>query len=451
MYCMSKTKVATMTEGNIRSQIYRFAVPVFVSSIFSELYNITNSLIVGNFVSLKALSAVSASTWICNIFDYTFYGLGMGAGILVAKYFGADDKKNLKKTLDSSIVFAVVGGILLTVLAELILPLMMKLCNIGPDIYDLSMSYLRVYILGNSAVLTSQMCFYILRSFGDTRHQLYYSIVSSIANVLLGIILVRVFDLDVIGTAIATILSQFLMDILALNLMFNYDGIDFDIHNLDFSFEVIKDICRLGIPAGFQNMLIAFSSMLVQSFINTFPNEVISGIGVAEKISSWGQLISCAVASATMALVAQNIGAERFDRVRESIKESAILSSVYTTVVIAIMYAAAPWLISCFNKDPGVIYYGTQMLRNSAFGLFFIGFSHVYNAACRGAGNVKYPMLIAIFSQVICKYLFVRIGLGIAHDVRVLYYGTAFGYSVAGILATLYYYTSKWTKEHSIR
>lgn len=448
---MAKNQAVSLTEGNIRKLIFSFSWPIFVSMIFSELYNITNSMIVGNYVSLKALSAVSACTWICNVFNYTFYGLGMGAGILVAGYFGAKDHDNLKKSLDTSLVFAVVGGTILTVVSELALPLLLKIINVGPDIYADAFSYMRVYILGSVAVLTSQMCFFILRSFGDTKHQLYYSIISSIINIVLGLLFVRVLNLNVIGTALATIISQFATDVLALRLMLNYDGVDFDIRNIDFSFKVVGEICELGIPAGIQNMLIAFSSMLVQSYVNQFPNEVIAGIGVGEKTVSWCQLVSVAVSGATMSLVAQNMGAGRNDRAKEAIKESAIISSIGTIIMIVIIDTLAPFLVSRFNDDPDVMFYGTSMIRWAICGMFFINLSHIYNGACRGAGNVKVPMFIAILGQVICKYLFVFIGLKLFYDVHVLYLATAFGYIMAGSMATIYFYTSRWSKKNGLR
>lgn len=448
---MASKGAISLTDGNIRKLIIQFSWPVFLAWIFTELYNITNSVLVGQFVSLEALSAVSACTWICNIFNYTFHGLGMGAGILVAKYYGAKDSTNLKKAMDTSILFAIVGGLGLTALSELFLPQLMALCNIGSDIYATSESYLRVYLLGSSAVLTSQMCFNILRSFGDTKHQLYYSVISSLTNVTLGMILVRVFHLNVVGTAIATIISQFLQDVLALRLMFNYDGIKFDIKNIDFDLKVVLQICELGIPAGIQNMLIAFSSMMVQSKVNLFPNDVIAAIGVAEKIINWSQMFCLAISAATMALVAQNVGAGKYDRVQEAIKECLIISTVMTFIAVAAIWGIAPLAVSAFNSDPNVLMYGTQMIRYAIFGILFLNFSHIYNAACRGAGNVKLPMIIAIVGQVIVKYLFVYIGLKISFRVEVLYFGTAVGYAAAGILAVLYFHCGSWTKNNHLR
>lgn len=444
-------KSLDLTNGNIKNLIIKLSFPVFISSLFNELYAVTNQVIVGNFVSLKALSAVSACTWICNIFNFTFYGLGMGAGILVARYYGAKDKTNFKKSLDTSIVFGVIGGLLLTLLSELCLPFLMKACNIGPDIYVDSYNYLRVYLLGNTFVLTSQMCFFILRSLGDTKHQLYYSIISSIINVIFGVLFVRVLHLDVVGTALATIISQIVMDVLALSTMFRYDGIDFSFKNIDFSFNLVKQICELGIPAGFQNMLIAISSMLIQSYINLFPNEVIAGIGVAQKVSNWGQMLACAVAASTMSLVAQNYGAEKYGRVQESIKTSLKLSSILTILSIIFIWVFCPYIVSLFNDSPDVAYYGTQMVRHSVFGMFFVNISHIYNGACRGAGNVKAPMVVAIAGQVISKYLFVYIGLKINFDVRILYIGEAFGYTMAGIFAYLYFHKSYWVLSHQLR
>ena len=444
-------KVLSLTEGNIRKVIISFAWPVFISSIFAELYNITNSMIVGNYVSLRALSAVSACTWICNIFNFTFFGLGMGTGIIVARYYGAKDYENLEKSLDTAIIFAVVGGIALTVLSEMFLPVLMKICNITGDIYGDARDYLRVYFLGNTAVLTSQMCFYILRSFGDTRHQLYFSIISSIVNVVLGVIFVRFLGMNITGTALATIISQFVMDILALRQMIRIDGVNFDIRNLHFSFRTVMEICRLGIPAGFQNMLIALSSMVVQSYVNMFPNEVIAGIGVGEKLTNWGQMYSVAVSSATMALVAQNLGAERYDRARESIRESAIISSAATLFSIVVLFISAPLLVSRFSDSAEAVEYGVQMIRWSVFSMFFISLSHIYNAACRGAGNVRAPMIVGIIGQVIVKYLFVFIGLKVFYDVHILYLASATGFVVAGLLAVLYFYTSRWSREHNLR
>ena len=444
-------KAVSLTDGNIKKLIFEFSWPVFVSSVFSELYNVTNSIIVGNYVSLEALSAVSACTWICNIFNYTFFGLGLGAGILVARAYGAKDKSRIKSSLDSAIVFAIVGGLLLTVLSELALPILMKICNIAPDIYKDASEYLRVYLLGNSAVLTYQMCFFILRSFGDTKHPLLYLIISSIINITLGILFVRVLNMSVVGTAIATIISQFVVDILSLRLLLQMDEIAFDIHHIDFSFEYVKKICSLGIPAGLQNMLIALSSLGIQSYVNQFSNEVIAGIGVAEKTAAWAQMPSLAMSNALVAIVSQNRGAGNYDRIHEAIKKVVIMSCIAVSIGICILFVFAEPVVSLFDDDAQVIMHASKMLRIIISSVLLLNLSHIFNGANRACGNVKAPMFIAVASQVIGKFLFVYIGLKISWSVNVLYCGSAFGYGLAGIFATLYFFKSDYVKELGLR
>ena len=447
---MKKSNI-DLTTGSVNKVIFKFTVPFFLASIFNELYNVTNSMIVGNFISTKALSAVSACTWICNIYNYLFFGLGTGAGILIANIYGAKDKVKLKKAIDTAVVFAVVGGLLLTAISEAILPLLMKICNIGQDIFADAESYLRVYLLGNSAVLTYQMCFDILRSLGDSKHPLIYLIISSLINVTLGVIFVRVLKISVVGTAIATIISQFVVDFLSLRLLFRMDEIDFDIHNIDFSWEYIEKICDLGIPAGVQNMLIALSSLGIQSYVNQFSNEIIAGIGVAEKTSAWTQIATLALSNATVSIISQNVGAKKYDRVHEIIKNVLIISCIISVISITVMYLSAEKLVALFNDNPTVIMHASKMVRITAFSYFSLNISHVLNGASRAAGNVKSPMLIAITSQVLCKYFFVFFGLKIIYDVRVIYYSSAFGFTVAGIIAVIYFLTSKRVKELGLR
>lgn len=448
-----KTKSANIdfTTSNLNSSIIKFAIPLLISNIFTELYNITNSLIVGNFISTRALSVVSACTWICNIFNYLFFGLGTGAGIVIAKLYGAKNTKELKKSIDTALAFAIVGGILLTIISELSLPFFMNLCNIPLELFADAEKYLRVYLLGNSAVMTYQMCFFILRSFGDSKHPLMYLMISSFINIALGVIFVRILNLSIVGTAIATIISQFIVDILSLRLLLNMEEVKFDIHHIEFSFEYIVKICEMGIPAGIQNMLLALSSLGIQSYVNTFSNATIAGIGVAEKTASWAQMPSVALSTTLMSIVSQNIGAKNYDRIHEAIKKVSIVSFVITLIAVSTIYVFAIPIVSIFDKDPEVVMHASKMLRITIFSFLPLNFSHVYNNANRAAGNVNIPTIIAIISQVIGKFLFVYIGLKINYDVRVIYGAGAFGFTLAGIIATIYFFTSKRVKQLGLR
>jgi len=440
-----------MEEKDIKKELISFAWPILITSIVQELYNITNSAIVGNYVSLEALSAVSACTWICNIFSYLFFGIGLGTGVLTSRYVGSNDKEKLQTAIYSSLMFSIVGGILLTVVAEMSIPLLMKVSNINSDIYDLAKSYLSVYFLGTAFLFIYNSTFNILRGFSKTKNLLYYSIASSLTNLIFGLLFVRVFHMNVNGTAIATIIAQGVSAFCCLKFLFSNKLVDIDYKKTKFSFPMIVEICRLGIPAGIQNLLIAVSSMLTQSQVNLFSNAIISGIGVGEKVANWGQRVANAFSSSTLILTARYMGAEDYDSVRKTIKHSISLSTIFNTAVIALLVIFAPNLAKMFNDDPEVIKNATDTIRYMQIGFFFLNYSHIYNSACRGAGNVRVPMLIAIFAQAVCKYLVVAIGINYYFSPMIIYLGYVVAFSLAGLLASLYFHLSPWTKAHQLR
>lgn len=449
---MAKQGTLKLTEGSIKKQILLFAWPILLSNIFQQLYNITNSMIVGNYISKTALSAVSATNSICNVYNFLFYGLGTGAGIVVATYFGAQDEKNIKQAIDTSLTFAIGGGILLTVLSELCIPFLLQVTNVNADLYAMAQSYLRVYFLGNTAVFMYQMGFFILRSLGDSKHPLYFLILSSVINLVLGIFFVRVMNLSVMGTALATIIAQFVVDFFCLRLLFNLDkNIRFDIKNIQFHWDTAKRICSLGIPAGIQNMMIAISSMMVQSYINAFPNEIIAGIGVAERVAVFAQIPMSSISTVTINMVSQNMGAQKYERAQETVKLSIRMSNIVTLVCCIAVFLTSEFWVQLFNKDPLVVKSGSDMIRFMVFSFIPLGWSHVYHGAIRGSGNVKVPMLNAIMSQCVARFLFVFIGLQIFYDVRILYVSGAVGFTLAGIFASLYFKYSSWTKQVGLR
>lgn len=449
---MKKSKTLKLTEGNIQKQIIAFMWPILLSSLFQQFYNITNSMIVGNYISKTALSAVSATNAICNIFNFLFYGIGTGAGIVIATQFGAGDDAKIKKSIDTSILFSLVGGLILTVLSEFSLDFLLEITNVNAELFPMAKSYLHIYFLGNTAVFMYQMCFFVFRSLGDSEHPLYFLILSSTINLILGVIFVRICNLSVMGTALATIIAQTVVDILCLRLLFKLDeNIKFSFKNITFDARTAYEFCALGIPAGIQNMMIAISSMMVQSYINAFPNEIIAGIGVAERVAVFAQSPMSAISTVTVNMVSQNMGAKKYERAQEAIHKSIAMSNIVTFICCLIMFITAPFWVSLFNKDPLVIESGSEMIRIMIFSFIPLGWSHVYHGAIRGSGNVKVPMIIAVMTQCVSRFLFVYFGLKIHYDVRILYASSAVGFTLAGIFASLYFKKSAWTKQVGLR
>ena len=449
---MANKKYIDLTEGVIWKQLLKFVWPITLANVFQQLYGMTNAMIVGNYMSTDALSAVSSTNSICNIANFFFYGIATACGILVSNYHGARDKENLRKTIHTGLIMAVAGGVIITALGEIFAESLMSMSNIRESIHQDAELYLRVYMLGNAAVFLYNISFFIMRSLGDSKDPLYYLMFSSIMNVILGIIMVKYLHFGVVGTALASIISQLMVDILAIRALFKIDD-SFKItrKTMYVDFGLVKRMLTLGIPASIQNMLIAISNLVVQSYVNMFPNEFIAGIGVADKVASWTQIPMQSISTIGTSYVGQNLGAKKYDRVQEGIKMCNIIATIITAVFALIIFIYAENFVGLFDTDPAVIKYGSTMTRYMVFSFVPLTWSHIYNGCCRGAGNMKVPMIIAVTAQCVFKYIFVTVGLSIKFDMIFIYLATALSFTLAGIFATIYFHTSRWTKEAHLR
>ncbi len=447
----SKSNV-DLTKGVIWKQLLLFVWPIILASVFEQVYNLTNAMIAGNLISTNALSAISATSQITIIASYVFYGLSTACGILVSNYYGARDMRNVQRAVDTGLVVAVVGGILFTIAGQIFTPLLMKVSNVNRSLYVEAEKYLRVYLIGSAAVFIYNMSFFVMRSLGDSRHPLYFLMVSCVLNILLGIVLVKVFDLGVIGIALATVISQLVTDILALRSLTSLDeNLTINILKLHPDKKMMSRMMTLGIPASFQNILIAFSEMMIQSHVNLFPNEVIAGIGVANKVAVWVRLPMQSITVILTNYVGQNLGAKEYERVQKGIEICNMIGAAITLVCCIVVFIAAKPFVSMFDKDPTVIEVGVAMTRYTIFSSIPLVYSHMYNGACRASGNVRIPMLLSVLSQCICRYLFVYIGMKLTFDIRVIYLSSLFGYTLSGIFATLYFRLSSYTREAHLR
>jgi putative MATE family efflux protein len=441
-----------LTSGSVFRQLLAFAWPVLVADLVSQLYTLTNQLIVGNYLDTAALSAVSASISVTMLANYFFYGVAVADGILTANYCGARDEKNMRLAVRTGLMAALVGGLGFTIVGEIAAPFLMKISNIRPEIHAYAETYLRVYILGYAAVFITNISFFVMRSMGDSRHPLYFQSASCLLNVVLGLVFVGVLHWGVAGTAAATVTAQLVSALLCLRTMkrINPDFV-LDLRHPELDADFISRILRLGVPASIQNMLIGLSTFAVQTYVNQFSNAVIAGVGVASRVYNWVQTPTLALATTCSSFVGQNLGSGKYERVHEGIRDCLILALVIAAALAGTIYAFAPQLVSLFDQDPEVIAAGALDVRITVFSFIPLTLSHIFNAACRGAGNVMGPMIIAVSSQCVLRYLVVRAGLAVVFDPRVIYVSAPVCFTAAGLAATLYFYLSPWTREHHLR
>ena len=395
----SKSNV-DLTKGVIWKQLLLFVWPIILASAFDQIYSLTNSMIAGNLISTNALSAISATSQITIIANYVFYGLSTACGILVSNYFGAKDMKNVQKAVDTGLMVALVGGVLFASAGQLRTPLLLRVSNVNRSLYADAEKYLRVYMLGSIAVFIYNMSFFVMRSLGDSKHPLYFLMVSCALNIALGVVLVKVFNLGVIGIALATVFSQLVTDIMALHSLTTLDdNLTINVLNLKYDKNMLKRMLALGIPASFQNILIALSEMMIQSHVNLFSNEVIAGIGVARKVAVWVHLPMQSITVILTNYVGQNLGAREYERVQKGIEICNLIGVGVTLIGCVVVFFAAYPFVRMFDKDPTVIEVGVAMTRYTIFSSIPLVFSHMYNGACRASGNVKIPMLLSVLSQ----------------------------------------------------
>ncbi|MBQ6654685.1 MAG: MATE family efflux transporter [Erysipelotrichaceae bacterium] len=449
---MAQEKRIDLTEGPIGKQLMRFVWPIIIANVFQQIYNITNSLIVGNYIDTEALSAVSATNSITIITQYFYFGFSTATSILVANYYGAGRKDKVKKAIETSFMVGITVGILFFGLLEFFTPLLMRISNIDASIYQNAERYLRVYVIGDTPMMIYNICFFIMRSMGDSRTPTWYLIISCLINLALGIVFVGFMHMGVIGVALATTIAQLIIAVMAVARVLKLDEeIKIDLLHMKPDASMIRSMFTLGIPAALQNILIALSEFTVQSYINMFSNEFIAGIGVASKVSLWVHMPMHAVSTVATSYVGQNLGAGKYERVKEGIRFCLRLAMGMTVILAAIFCVFAPFMISLFDRNPEVIRYGTIQTRLNALSYIPLTWSHIYNGCCRGAGNVKAPMIIAVFSQCIVRFIFVTVGLKLCFSEIILYLSAPLAWSLAGTLALIYFYTSKWVKDAQLR
>ena len=284
-----------MTEGSISQKIIFFAIPLFLGNLFQQLYNTADSLIVGNFLGSNALAAVSSSGNLIFLMVGFINGIAMGAGVVIARYYGAKKRDCLKKAIHTTVAFGLVAGAVLTVLGMLLAPKILVLMGTPADVLPESIVYFRTYFAGSMGVVMYNIFVGVLQSVGDGRHPLIYLIISSCVNVVLDIFFIAGLGMGVGSAALATAISQFVSALLCMvHLVRVEEEYRLELREIRFDSSMLKQIIQNGVPSGFQNSVIAIANVFVQSNINAFGKMAMAGCGSYSKIEGFAFLpVTC--------------------------------------------------------------------------------------------------------------------------------------------------------------
>lgn len=389
--------LSLMTSGDIKKLILGYAGPIFVGQLFQQLYNTADAMIVGNFSGQTSLAAITSIGSLSNLFVGFFTGFSTGASVIIAREIGANNAKKTSNAIHTTVALGIVLSILMTFSGYFFSPALLTMMGTPSDVYPLSLIYLRIYFLGSFPLIMYNMLVGILRAGGDSRHPLYYLIVSSLLNVVLDIVFVGGFKMDVSGAAIATVLSECVSMLLCFVQLIREEGmLHVSFKKIRFFKEDLLEIFEYGLPTGIQICVIDIANIMIQSYINSFGSIAVAGVGAYSKIDGFAFLPVTSFSMALTTFISQNKGAHQTARVKEGIKFGLFVSLVIVELIGVLVFVFSPNLIAMFNQNPEVIKYGVDRARTVSLFYCLLGFSHVVSAILRGYGKPVMPVVVML-------------------------------------------------------
>ena len=427
-----KSTARDMTQGPILRQLVFFSFPLMLGNVFQLLYNMVDSIIVGNFVSKQALAAIGSTTVIVSMIVFFFSGFATGAGVVIGNNFGARNMDRLHDAVHTTVAATFIFSLLLTLLGTAAVRPMLVIMRTPEDVFRDAALYLRIYIGGISGLLIYNMGSGILRAVGDSIRPLGFLILTSVLNILLDLFFVIVLKLGIAGAAVATILSQFVSAALILLLLTRTRDIyRLDWKELHIDFPILKKIFSIGMPTALQAVITSFSNIFVQGYINAFGSDVMAGWSCYNKLDHFIFLPMQSMSVASTTFVSQNAGAGNERRSRRGTFLAILITCLVIGVTAAVLTFFAPAAVRMFSPDEAVIRYGAMFIRTNAFFLIFNGIAQVLAGALRGRGDSRGPMVIMLFNFVVVRQIYLY---WVTHFVANTPRLVGFGYPVGWVL-----------------
>ena len=430
-----------MTEGSIARQLISFAFPLLIGNLFQQLYNTVDTWVVGNFVSDNAFAAVGSMGPIVNMFIGFFLGFATGAGALISQNFGAKNEDAIEKLVHTSIVATFAIGLIFTVSGHLLTPLLLDFAKIPEAVRPEAKTYLSIYFSGIMGLVFYNMGAAILRAVGDSKRPFYFLVVCAVMNTVLDLVFVLGFGMKVEGVAWATVISQAVSAILiVISLMRTKTCVRLQFRKLKVNWHLLGRIVSLGIPSALQVSITSFSNIFVQSYINFFGPNCMSGYTAYSKIDMLLFLPAQSVSMATTTFVGQNLGCGQVKRARQGVTASILISAGVTTALMIPVLIFSGDVVRIFTTQQDSIYYGTLFLRYITPFYILTCFTQVFASALRGAGNSRAPMVIMISSYVAFRQVYLAIMSTVWNEVIPIAMGYPLGWILSCTIFVIYYY-----------
>lgn len=445
------SKRYSLTEGSIGKAMLFFAFPVFLGNVFQQLYNTFDAWCVGNYIGDDALAAVSSSGSLIFMMVSFFNGVAMGAGVVIARAFGAKEYDPMSKAVHTAIAFGLITGIVLTAAGVVLTPIILQWMGTPEEVFPQSVTYFRYYFFGAIFTVMYNIFVGILHAVGDSKHPLYYLIFSTFVNIVLDMFFVAVLGLGVGSAAVATVLSQGISALLCFIHMVRVDGpYRIQIRKIQFHKESFLSIIRYGLPSGVQNSVIALANVVVQANINSFGQAAMAGCGSYSKLEGFAFLPVTCFSQALSTFVGQNLGAGHYSRVKKGVAFGVVCSCSVAEIIGLLAYLFAPQLIGLFSETSEAIQFGAIHMRTICLFYFLLAFSHCIAGVMRGAGKATVPMFTMLVCWCMIRVTYITAALTIVNQLTTVSWAYPITWTLSSIIFLLYFFKADWihTFEH---
>ncbi len=436
-----------MTSGVIWKEILLFSIPLILGNLFQQLYNIVDSVIVGNVVGENALAAVGAGGSIIQLLIGFVIGASAGAGVVTSQYYGAQNKDGVFKAVHTTLAIAICAGVILSVMGILLTPWILQMMNTPQEVFSDAKAYLQIFFAGCFFSVIYNMLAGILNAVGNSRRALIYLIIAAVSNTILDIVFVAGFHWGVVGAALATDISQGISCFFILRFLCRSSQMyRVRLRAIRFYDHLLSRIIKVGLPTGVQNIVVSLSNVIVQSSINSFGATVMASYAAFNRIDGFILLPILSISMAGTTFAGQNFGAGQPERIKRGIKVSVGMGTVYAIAAGAAMLIFGPYIIRIFTSEQSVIETGIYMMKYMYPFYWFIAIFHISIGNIRGVGRTLEGMLMSVFALCVCRVIWILVSMRISHQLMLVIIGYPITWLIGVILMAIYLKWGRWLR-----
>ncbi|MBR4079241.1 MAG: MATE family efflux transporter [Christensenellaceae bacterium] len=433
-----------MCSGRIFPKMLRFTLPLLATAILQLLYNAADMVVVGKFAGSTALAAVGSTASLIALFVNLFINISVGVGVAVALHYGATEEKAVSETLHTAVVFSLSAGVVIGIIGFFAARSMLQLMDTPADVIDQAVLYVKIYFLAAPANLLYNFGAAALRSVGDTRRPLLYLTVSGLANDVLNLFFVICFGMQAEGVALATAISQVLSAVLVVRCLLKNEGCcRLQIGELRIHRGRLREIIRIGLPAGLQSAVFSISNVLIQSGVNSFGSIVMAGNSISNNLENFVYSGMNSVTQASMSFVGQNVGGRKYERISKITVTGLAMVLTVGAVIGSIMFFFGEPLLGLYSSDALVVDKGMLRLRQMVFGYLLAGMMELFAFETRGMGQSVIPMICTIFGVCVLRVAWVYTVFQAFHTLEVLYLAYPITWGITVLLQFFFYRRTK--------